>query len=259
MTQEQEHEHEGKGEGKQTYTPAYVAFPTLMAFVDSIDPKAIPRSIDKSMMQNQSGGVQRKLMSALAFLALTKPGGEVTESLRELVQTKGDPPKRKTVLASILNAAYSKIIKDLDVGSATAKQVNDAFRTSGADGTTLEESIRFYVKARKEAGLPVSKYVSARKVAGASAKPAEKNGGKTRAVDGAGNPSPPITPAGVTEAGDEERGVPEGMMSLPIHFPKKPVGRILIHDDLIEADVAMVTAILTAYAKRRAEPKGTTE
>src|ERR1043166_5716483 len=87
---------------EHAYTPVYVSIQTVTAFLDGLDAGAIPKSIDRSMMLNQSGGVQRKLMSALVFLGLIRPGGEVTEALKQYVALKDQPDKRKASLATII-------------------------------------------------------------------------------------------------------------------------------------------------------------
>lgn len=261
MSLDQEQNSDKKSEA---YSPAYTAFRTVKGFIDGLDPRAIPRKIDKSMMRNLSGGAQRKLWSGLVFLGLTHSDGAVTEPLRELVVSKENPEQRKKTLAEIIEKAYAPIIKDLDIQSATAKQLQDAFRAAKVEGATLTDSIRFYVHARKECGLPVSPYISARK-------PRSANGSgsatkiripkSTRAENG-GSGSPPNS-VGVPQTekpgrdagGEMEQPVPTGMMRLPLYFPGKPMGCIEIHADLVEADVEMIHAILKAYAERRSNKR----
>jgi hypothetical protein len=211
------------------------------------------------MMRNLSGGAQRKLWSGMIFLGLIKQDGSVTEELRKLIDTKEKPDERKAILANVITKSYAPIIKDLDVTSATAKQLEDAFRAAKVEGTTLIEAIRFYIHARKECGLVTSPYITARQP-----RSAPRNGDTARAR----TPRAPRTDDAAAEERtetktsppdderpDEEKAAPPGMMRLPIYIPGKPVGRIEIHEDLLEADVEMINAILMAYAKRRSNSK----
>jgi len=263
------HEHEqqqteASGGTEQTYTPAYVPFPTLESFLDSLDPAAVPRRIDRSMMLSLSGGVQRKLMSALAFLHLIKPGGETTDRLREFVKSKGNPDERKAVLAGILDAAYAKVLNDLDIGTATAKQFVDVFRKAVGEGsaTTISESVRFYVKARKAAGLPISPYIAAAKLGAQSAKSSNGNGARqapkrtATGSDGASDAQPKV------EATPPKEGAyqpPAGTIPYPLYFRGKPQGCLIVPVGLTQEDVKVIELmipVLRAYAGGPAQEGG---
>jgi hypothetical protein len=249
-----EQEHENRTEKKQeAYSPAYTAFRTLKAFIYGINPSAIPRRIDKSMMHNLSGGAKRKLWSGLIFLRLITPDGDVTDHLKRLVVTKEDVQAWKMHLGQLLNEVYAPILNGLDVTTATAKQLDDAFRAAKVEGSTLMDAVRFYVHARKEAGAPLSPYITARQ-------PRSTNGGNKN-----GNlpkSRPPKTAAAKSsrdtsedEVGENENPPKPGMMRLPLYLPGKPIGRIEVPEDLVEADVDMIAAILMAHAKRRTGTK----
>jgi hypothetical protein len=254
MTDEKPEQPEVQGKEDHSYTPAYVAVQTLLGFVDGFDPRAMPKRIDRSMMHSQSGGTQRKLMSALTFLGLINPGGEVTERFRELVVAKDDPEQRKQALAAVIDAAYTKVIGDLDVGTASAKQLTDAFKAAGVEGATLQDAVRFYVKARKAAGLPVSRYIEAGKPRGPAAKPSERNGPKARPkrtnetaatdpVGGAGD--------GGRTAKPHDTPPPPGVIEHPLYFKGKPTGYIRVPADLSADDckvIKLTLAVLEAYA-----------
>jgi hypothetical protein len=258
MADEQAARTEADGKSERSYTPAYIPIQSFLSFVESLDPKAMPRSIDRSMMPNYSGGVQKKLMSALTFLGLIRPGGEITDQFCKLVEAKADSEQYKAVLGHTIAAAYAAIVRNLDVGTATAKQLTDAFREGGVDGTTLHEAIRFYVKARQTAGLPVSKYISDGKIGTLATKTADKNGSKPRNVK---RTLPPAqgdreeVHCKPNPSSEQHPPTPPGMIRIPIHVPGKPEGVVIVHDDLNEADCAMIGAFLQAYAKRVKETK----
>src|SRR5690348_12704121 len=107
MTDELGPDIETQGGRERIYTPAYVPIQSLLSFLETIDPEAIPRRVDRGMMLSYSGGVQKKLMSALTFLGLIRPGGETTELFNELVTARSNEDAFKASLAKILDAAYA--------------------------------------------------------------------------------------------------------------------------------------------------------
>src|SRR5206468_344350 len=116
----------------------------------------------RSIMPKMSGGAQNQLMSALKFLNLIGPGGEATERLRSLVKAIGTATWKEAI-ADMVSFAYSSVVGGLDIDTASSKQLNDRFRERGnVDGQMLAKSVRFYIKALREAGLNFSPHFKVR-------------------------------------------------------------------------------------------------
>ncbi len=254
MTDEQKTSTDG-GDGKFNYYPPYTPYQTVQGFIDSLDPRALPRQIDKSMMRTLSGGAQRKLWAGLIFLGFIKPDGLVTDLLKQIVGAKDNPDNRKALMANVITKAYEPVIKDFDATTGTAKQLEDAFRgVPGLESSTLKESIRFYIHARKACGLELSPYISARQPR-APRKPvvnAKTNGDKK--PDG----KPDLAP-GQKPPADE---TPSGMVDFPIpigntnSFIRVPKSITISQFPMVKA----ITDVIEAMAKLNSpvDQKGTT-
>jgi hypothetical protein len=191
--------------------------------------------------------MQNQLLHSLKFLGLVKDGGEVTAELRSLVAAK-DPTQSKEILSRIILSSYAEIIGTINIESASEKQLNDRFREIGkVEGDTLQKATRFYLKALESAGQSYSGFLKQRQPRGT----AKRNGSQTpreKAAKGQQEPSGSTTRSNPEP---EDSVVPKGMMKIPLYLPGKPLGQIVVTDDLDEADCDMIDTILRAIAKRR--------
>lgn len=229
--------------------PAYAPFDAFEAFVGKLNHSGIvPDVIHKSLMPNLSGAVQGHLLASLKFLGLTDSKNQPQQALHDLVEAHGTEAW-KPALKKVLDKAYAPILGDLNIKTAIAKTLIDRFRTNGkTDGDTLKKSIRFFLKALSSAGAEVSPHI--RK--DAKLPKVSANGKLKPRVSSDDRPHGKTSEPAEPDAGEPDKSVPPGMMSQPLYFPGKPTGQITIHEDLTDADVELVSAILKAYAKRRA-------
>lgn len=139
----------------------YIPFKTFLSFLANTKGK-LPDKIDPSVLMNMSGTARSQLLSALKSLALIAAEGIVQDSLRQLSEAY-DTPEWKNVLAAFLQNAYADVIGELNVATATPAMVRDRFKNfGGVEGGTVENAIRFYISALKEADLPYSPYLVVR-------------------------------------------------------------------------------------------------
>lgn len=218
--------------------PPYGSFKTARSFIDRLKRTVVPDHIDRGMMKGMSGDSQTETLSAFRFLKLVGEKDSSEESLRTLVASFGTD-RWSATLADVITTAYTPIIADLKLKTASAKMLTDRFRSYGLDGFMLARCIRFYLAVLKESQIefsPLLKAPTVKKSKSASQKSTKRNEGKDGAISG-GN------------GGDGEEMVPESYEVMPL-----PPGRKFIFPpDLNAADVTMITAVLNAYAARREE------
>src|SRR5205809_1756962 len=186
-------------------SPPYTPYGTLTNFIDTLSKRAVPDRIDRSIMPKMSGGAKKTLLSAMKFLKLVQPNGATTDLLRRAVKAFPHADQWKKMLAEILTAAYAPVVGKLPIGSASPKQLHDAFRENGGvEGQMLQKSVRFYLKAVKAAGLPLSPHLMVRNTAptvkrsGGSGRERAKVGAGAEVKGGAPrhSPNPPGETAG---------------------------------------------------------------
>lgn len=152
-----------KNSEKPRPSVAYIPFKTFTNFITRLNSSAVPPVIDTSILIQMSGSMRSQLMSALRSMHLIDANGNVQQSLKNLVSDYKTENFQKT-LENIVSKSYDHVIKNVDLKSGTAKQLTQAFRENGnVEGQMLEKSIRFFLTALKEAGIPVSPHFTVRK------------------------------------------------------------------------------------------------
>jgi hypothetical protein len=239
---------------KTTSTLPYIAWDTFLSFIGHLKSVTVPAQIDNSVMSKSTSGANRAgLMTALRFFKFIDGNGTVSQSLKDFVATYGPEDEAdKTwedkwndlLLRTVLDA-YDSVLNGLALDTATSRQLDERFEAAGAVGQMRQKCVRFFLSAAMGAGVNISPHLLRNRSA-IGPKPVSRNGPpKKRKTTDAGQPPNE----------NENDDVPPGMIEIPIHVPGKPKGVIRIHDDLNEADCAMVNAILIAHAKRRTETK----
>ncbi len=89
------------------FTPPYIAWKTLTTLVDRMEREDPPARIDKSYLDNLSGGYRTQVLAALHSLGLVDESGTLSERLKALVA--GDEEGRKQIVAELVreNTALS--------------------------------------------------------------------------------------------------------------------------------------------------------
>lgn len=157
-------------------SPAYVSFTTFLNFVKRLKETTIPPVIDNTVLVGMSGASQSQLKTSLRFLKLTDGTGSVTQQLRELVMTHGDPAAWKSCWDDIISNAYGSITETVDLDAGTLGQLRDAFRDQGgAGGSVLVKAVRFYLAALEEAQWTYSPHFKTRGASGSAARSSKTN------------------------------------------------------------------------------------
>lgn len=149
-----------EADGEKKPIPPYLAFSTLLGFIDSMAASGLPHQIDKSIMKNMSGTNQSWTLGCLKFLQLTTDENNPTEKFKQLVAV--DSEKRKEAMRNIIIEAYPFIFhaQGFDLKTATPKQLDDQFESAGVTGETKKKSVRFFLTAAKHAGLDISTHLN---------------------------------------------------------------------------------------------------
>lgn len=137
--------------------PAYVSFKSVETYFNQRrEDDHITDVVDKSLMTNFSGSTANELLSALKYLQLIKDKGEPTEKYKQLITVPED--QRGALMASILRDSYGFLFDTtkFNLERATPAQLVEAFRSQGANGSTLARGIAFFLAAAKYSGIKVS-------------------------------------------------------------------------------------------------------
>lgn len=142
--------------------PPYLSLTTLLNFFDRWGDGPIPPRIDKSALENYSGGTQAVLMSTLRLMGYVSPDGQVLPELRYAVR---DTDARKAHLAEWARHFYAEQLK-LAEENATAQMLHESFAGHGYTGSTLRKAVVFYLSLVEYVGLPNSPHFRAPKQSG---------------------------------------------------------------------------------------------
>ncbi len=163
--------------GQKRVSPPYAPYQSFKTFVGSFKAhQIIPNRIDRSLLKNTSGTIQNQVMSALKFFDLIDDAGRPTDALRGLVDAYGGD-NWPVALGDILKSSYSDIFA-IQLDRASSSEFNDKFRaTYQAEGETFRKASTFFLKAAREAGIPLSPYLTS----GSKPNGSGTGGGKRRA------------------------------------------------------------------------------
>jgi len=173
-------------EGKAV--PPYLAYRTFRNYIDGLKGVGIPSRIDRSVLGNMSGITQSQLLGTLQFLGLIQQDGKPTARLQKIVDSEGSG--RQKELRDLLKAAYPFLFdSDVDLAKATPRQIKEEFG-SFASGQTIRKCVAFFIRAARDAELPLSPHIKApRAPRGSGQRRKTKTGGN-------GKTGQPLAPAG---------------------------------------------------------------
>lgn len=147
-------EQSNGSDGKRP-APPYFPWPALLTLAQRMATNGPPTRIDKSYLDNQSGGMQTAILSGLRWLGLIHDDGRLTDTFIQLAEA--DEAQRKEIVTGLLRSRYGPII-ELGAQNTTQLELEDAFKTEfGAQGETRRKAVAFYLKAAAYAGVPVSR------------------------------------------------------------------------------------------------------
>jgi len=148
-------------ENKEQITYPYVSYPAFKAFIAHLKDTIVTGQIDNTMMPNTfSGSVRAGIISALKALCLVLDNGDTTQELRDLVEAYNSKGWQVAVKNKVLSN-YDSIVGNIDLKSATRKQVNEMFGDTTPQ--MRDKYIRFFLSAYKDAGIEYSPHLKIRK------------------------------------------------------------------------------------------------
>jgi hypothetical protein len=132
--------------------PPYIAFRTLIDTVDRMAKEGAPSRVDKSYLENFSGGYQTQVIAAFESLRLLEAEGRLSDRFKALVTA--DEAERKRLISQMVREQYGDV---LALGTnATQLQLMDAFENMRIKGDTRRKAIAFFLKAAEYGGVSTS-------------------------------------------------------------------------------------------------------
>lgn len=222
-------------------TPPYIPWKTLENFVDKMRQSALPGVIDNSLLHQMAGSLRSQFRSSLRFLGLTGSDDVVTKRFRDLVDAFGTENWKPT-LSGILMDAYAPVVGDLNIKTGTASQLHERFKPFAGEGVARERSVRFYLAAMKEAGIPTSPHFNT------GAKPAARRVERKAPKDAdAAAAQPEDLPEADTGSHDDAEVHVPGVTHFQMPIPgKKPV-KVSLPDNLAKEEWDAVIVMLQSY------------
>lgn len=222
--------------------PPYTAFQSLKNLMGTLKENGLPGRVDRSLLSNFSGQVASQLLTALKFLGLIDGGGHPTDQLERLVKTHGTEDWPMAV-ERVLRTAYAPLF-DLNLGSASPSQFNDAFRRAyPVEGDTFRKCITFFLNAAREAAIPISPYIMQNK----KPRPASSMRKKPLRLVAA---KPPETP---------QPAPPEKPFTPPPETNAKPAEQVLLeilNPSAMTTDEQQAVFTLLLYLKKQPQQNG---
>jgi hypothetical protein len=179
----------------EKWVPPYISFRTLLNLFERMESSGVPPRIDRSYLENLSGGYQTQVMATLKALDLIEDDGTVRPVLTALAT---DRASRKGAVAELVRRFYPEPVR-LGSVNATRAQLEDVFKKYEITGATLRKAIAFFLHAATFAEIPLSPYFGKVSPGTATRKTARKRipAPNPPAVDG--GPTPPsVTPDATT-------------------------------------------------------------
>lgn len=223
--------------------PPYMSYGVFKSTIDTLAEATVPTGpLDRRVLDGLSGNDHTALISGLKFLGYVDNDRKATEDYRQLVAASKEPLKFKGLLMDTINEKYDGVIGSLDMQGGTIAELEKAFKAYGvASGQMLTKTIRFYIKALLECGVPVSPHITkAKPRAPRTANKKTEKTGQTGSVTTLGREV--LTPKGF-----ERMPVP-GLHDAFVQFP---LNLTEAHCDLFDS----VVKVLRTFAKGRSGGK----
>lgn len=149
--------------------PPYMPYKTFTTFLDHLRSVGLPSHVDKSTMQSMSGAMQSWTKSSLRYMNLIDGNDIPDDRLKKLVKAQGED--RKPLLRDLFKSTYAFLNGKVDLSNTTPPKLKDAITALGAQGETVEKIMTFMIAMAKDAGIPLSPYLTKRAVAQRRPKP----------------------------------------------------------------------------------------
>src|SRR5207302_5689286 len=83
-----------------------------------------------------------------------------SDELRDLVTALDDTAAWNDSLSDLIFNTYRSILGDLNIDTATSKQLSEKFRAIGAEGQMLQKCEAFFTSALADAGITISPHIT---------------------------------------------------------------------------------------------------
>lgn len=141
-------------------TPPYMSYRGLLNLLDRLETDGVPQVFDRSFFGQQSGSLTAQTRVTLKFFDLIDEEKRPTDVLRTLVAD--EEVSRKTALRAMAEERYADVAQ---LGhDATHGQLQDAFKSRGLTGATVQKAIGFYLALAEDVGMEVSPHFHRRRV-----------------------------------------------------------------------------------------------
>jgi hypothetical protein len=159
--------------------PPYLSFTTFRAAVQNLRAHGLPTKLDRTTWGSRSGAEQGQIWGGFRFLDLMDSAGVPSQRLSALVNAVENSDEEKSQIASLLRAYYERVF-ELNLKTATPKQLDDAMGLYGVTGATRKRAVRFFIKAAMHSGIPLSTRLTSnlreRAIANGNGESAAENG-----------------------------------------------------------------------------------
>jgi hypothetical protein len=237
-------------------TPPYSSFKSFGRLIGQFreSPDNLPESIQSSVLRDFSGFDKSALIGTLRWFDLIDESRRPTDALRALVgasEKEYAEQLRRLVLAS-----YDKVVNAEDLKTITAETLEKRFSENGrVSGTTMEKAVKFLVNACSEAGIEISRYISApldRRTKQKSRKTPQKRRAKQ------GRDKKPAEVSLIPASQGASDAVQSDMLEIQIPLPGQPSGKIVLPKSMSPADwrkaKKMIHSILDIYTESEDAP-----
>ena len=139
-----------------TTLPPYLPFKTFQSAVQNLRAHGLPGGkLDKTTWHSRSSIDQASILGAFKFLGLVDESEHVQPILEKLVNVPENSDEEKAVLSELLRTAYLRAF-EINLKTATPKQLDEAIASLGVTGATRDRAVRFFLKAANYCGFELS-------------------------------------------------------------------------------------------------------
>jgi hypothetical protein len=166
---------------KSTIAPPYVAFKSLINFLEWLKEGGIPTRLDRSFWGARlSGAYGAQVMSALHFLGLIEADNRPKPELELVVE---DLEQRKKIIRKRLMESYAEVLENINLEKATLGELQEQFKVYSVSGETFRKAVVFFIHAAQYSGIPLSSHITKR-IRTVKSNGTKKRGRKTAIQEG---------------------------------------------------------------------------
>ena len=155
-----------KNKNANQQLPPYVPYRTWNTFLQRAKESEIPlpSRLDSSFWARLpfSGSNESALRRTLVFLDLVDAKACPKEDLEPLIISEGD--ERASILNRLVSHSYSDLLSQIDLRRGSMKQLQEYFKSVGADGKVGKMCISFFLGIAREANFELHRSLQGKAV-----------------------------------------------------------------------------------------------